>query len=97
MWLLILFSIAVTVSMMTYFGWFYYDSKVNNPSKSKNMRNASRINNVRRLRNEVIFNNFGANAIYVINILTNQGKLIKSLVKLCVIVRALYYNFDFGN
>ena len=82
--------------MMTYFGWLYYDTEVNNPSKSKNMRNASRIN-VRRLRNEVIFNNFGANAIYVINILTNQGKLIKSLLKLCVIVRALYYNFDFGN
>ena len=74
---MILSSIVITVGLMTYFGWFYNYMRVNNLSASANMLHNTSIasqNDLGRLTDEVIFNNFGANALYVINILTNQGK-----------------------
>ena len=69
---MILSSIVVTVSMMTYFAWFYNYFYTKAPIASTNRNNASRIN-LGKLNNEIIVNNLGTHAIYAIKILTKQG------------------------
>ena len=84
-WLLIIFSLLATVGMMTYFGWVYYfkntgDNATGAPTNTTVTNNNGTINN--RLVRWVIWNNFSLHMLYVINIMTNQGKLITCLANL---------------
>ena len=84
---MILSSLFATVGMMTYFGWVYYykytgvnatGAPTNFGTKQSNTgtKNDSPIDNINnRLVRWVIWSNFSLNMLYVINIMTNQGKL----------------------
>ena len=82
-WLLILSSLVATVGMMTYFGWVYYYNKyagvkvTGAPTNTTVTNNGGPLNNSdnHRLLRWVIWNNFSLHMLYVINIMTNQGKL----------------------
>ena len=81
---MILSSLVATVGMMTYFGWVYYFKNTTGaPTNTMGTNNNGTIDNINnRLVRWVIWNNFSLHMLYVINIMTNQGKLITCLANL---------------